>query len=72
MTTKSYRGCTFSQTGTTTEVTRYAFGRSYTAIAQVWAVEGRYSKPAGQRPFLTSAAACRQWVQEQDMLAEEV
>ena len=61
-----YRGCTLSRTGTTTNVRRVVFGHSYQAIAYVWAISGRLSKPAGQRPFLTSEAACREFVREAD------
>ena len=72
MSTKSttYRGCTFAESGTTTDVWRSAFGRSYTTLGYVWGVSGRLSKPALQRPFLVSAAACREWVIEQDALRE--
>ena len=61
-----YRGCTLSRTGTTTNVTRVAFGRSYRTVAQVWTISGRLTKPAGQRPFLTTEAACREYVRETD------
>jgi hypothetical protein len=66
----TYAGCTFRRTETTTDVSRAAFGRSYTAVAHVWEVEGRIVKPAARRPFLTSAAACHEYVREQDMLSQ--
>jgi hypothetical protein len=69
--TTTYAGCSFRRTNTTTDVRRVAFGRSYQTIAQVWEVEGRISKPAGRRPFLTSAAACREYVRGIDTLAAE-
>ena len=65
----TYKGCTYYKTSTTTDTTRYAYGTAYEAIARVWGVSGRLSKPAGQRPFLTSASACREWINEQDVLS---
>lgn len=70
MTTSTYRGCEFTRTNTTTDVRRQAFGQHYTAIARVWGVSGRLGKSACKRPFLTSASDCREWVREQDDLAE--
>jgi hypothetical protein len=63
-----YRGCEFSATGTTTDITRQVFGRSYQAIGYVWEVSGRQRKNACQRPCLTSASACREWIRECDEL----
>ena len=31
----------------------------------LWQVEGHYSKPAAHRPFLTSRADCREWIEQQ-------
>ena len=70
MTSVSYKGCSFSRTETTTDISRSAFGRTYRAIGNVWGVSGRIQKNAMARPFLTSASQCRDYVREQDTIAE--
>ena len=63
-----YRGCTIVRTDTTTDVRRVAYGRSYQAIGHIWRVSGRLSSTApglGQQ-WLTSAAACRDWIRAMD------
>jgi hypothetical protein len=61
-----YRGCTCTETQTTTDVTRVAFGRPYRTVARVWSIEGRHEKSALVRPFLASAADCRLHIRERD------
>ena len=70
MKTTTYKGCTIRETEYTTDVTRRAFGRSYQTIGYLYAVSGRIEKSAGRQPFLTSIAACREYVDGQDMLRE--
>lgn len=59
----TYRGCEFYPTTTTTDV---GSGRT----APVWEVSGRYAKAAMRPPFLTSARQCREWIRDQDAVAE--
>lgn len=66
----TYKGCTFHPTSTTTGTVKMVFGEARPAIGYVWAVEGRRSKPACQRPFLTSAKACREWIASEDALSD--
>jgi hypothetical protein len=56
MTTRSYSGCNFTRTNATK-------GDDY---KRVWGISGRYSKPAAQRPFLTSYTQCREYVRDHD------
>ena len=60
--TMTYRGTTCTETNTTTDGVRMVHGKQYPCVKFVWALEGAVSKPAGQRPFLTSAKACREYV----------
>lgn len=66
MTTRiTYRGHTARMTSTTTDVRRSAFGRTYQTVAPVWEITGGpFAKPAGQRPFLTSINAVREYIRE--------
>ena len=61
---KTYRGYTMRETGTTTDGTRMVFGKPFPCIRYVWAIEGSgpAAKGACRTPFLTSAAACREWI----------
>ena len=68
---RRYRNCIYYPTNTTTDIIRYAYSRAYNSIVPVWSVEGCWNKPAGMRPFLTSASDCRQWIKEQYMLVDE-
>lgn len=68
--TKRYHGSTFTETRTTTDVRRQAFGRAYSTIARVWEVSGRIRKGAAVRPFLTSIRECRDYVDAEDALRE--
>jgi len=63
--TTTYRGCTLTQTETTTDVIRTAFGRRYQTTARVWTVSGRVEKSACARPFLTSAKSARDYVRDE-------
>jgi hypothetical protein len=66
-----FRGCTLTQTETTTDVIKVAFGRKYQTVARVWDVTGRVTKDACARPFLTSAAAAREYVRDELALRAE-
>jgi hypothetical protein len=59
MTTRSFSGCTFTRTQTTT-------GEDYKCV---WSISGRLSKPAMKQPFLTSFTACREYVRDHDRSA---
>ena len=67
-----YRGCTLTRTNTTTDVRRAAFGRAYQTIGYIWRVSGRLSseRPGLGQQWLTSAAACREWIRACDAIAE--
>jgi hypothetical protein len=68
MANMTYKGCELRESRTTTDVIRVVFGRRCSSVAQVWGITGRYVKPAGMRPFLTSANCCRAWIRQQDEL----
>ena len=57
-----YCGCDLTETSTTTDVTRQAFGRPYQTVARIWGVCGPVTKPAGRRPLLTSLTEARRYV----------
>jgi hypothetical protein len=61
-----YKGCTFCPTETTTETAHSAFGKTYIAISAVWEVFGRIEKGACAQPFLPSASACREFINDTD------
>jgi hypothetical protein len=71
MKTTTYRGCTLTETETTTDVTRTAFGHRYQTVARVWGVSGRVQKSATARPFLTSAESAREYVRDELALRDE-
>lgn len=56
MMTYAYRQCSITATQT----------RSGQSGRRVYAVSGRYNHPAGPRPFLTTLAAARAWIDRQD------
>lgn len=62
MKTTTYRGVTITETKTTTDTTRYAFGKPYSVVANVYKLEGVVNKPAGQSPFITSIKAAREFI----------
>ncbi|MBK9067281.1 MAG: hypothetical protein IPL76_10435 [Gemmatimonadetes bacterium] len=54
--TYRYRQCVISRTWT----------REGSTGRHVYAVSGRYTHPAGPRPFLITLAAARAWIELQD------
>lgn len=58
----TYKKCTFVKTAITTETRRSVFGRVVVRNERLCEISGRISKPAGTRPFLTSYAECRRFV----------
>ena len=63
MTEYKYKGYTFWKVHTTTEVILKApNGNPYTAIRNLYEIDGL--KEAGKRPFLTSVAQCKEYINE--------
>ena len=51
-----YRGCTITQTETTTDTPQ--------GIRKVYAIEGAIDKKAAQRPFITSIRAAKEFIND--------
>jgi len=70
MKTITYKGFMFQKTRITTSTLVHYFGRLGTTekIENLWEISSladlRVVKPVGQGPFLTSAADCRRWVND--------
>lgn len=62
-----YRGCEIIRTNMTTTVRRTFFGRDglKEQLRPIYAIRGRVNKPAGLRPFITSIAEAKEWIEEE-------
>lgn len=56
----TYKGYKFHATNTMTEVRVMRFGRRTTELRPVYEISGL--KEAGKRPFLTTIAECREYI----------
>ena len=61
----NYKKCNIIKTKTTTGGYKNVFGVERPCIKYVYEVSGSVNKPAGQRPFLTSIADCKCYVNEE-------
>lgn len=57
-----YKGFEINQTTTYTEITRYYYNRPYKAYANLYEIVGL--KDCGKHPYLTSVAACKEYINE--------
>jgi len=60
----NYKKCTITKTNTTTDGYKNVFGIERPCIKPVYEITGSVNKPAGQRPFLTSIASCKRYINE--------
>ena len=61
----TYMGHILTETSTTTDTWPSCYGKRYHAMATLWKIDGpRVTKPAGMRPFLTSANDCKAFIRE--------
>jgi len=58
----NYKKCNIRKTKTTTDGYINVFGVERPCIKYVYEVSGAIDKPAGQRPFLTSIADCKNYI----------
>ena len=57
-----YKGHQLIQTQTTVRKDRVCGERWYEVIEQLYRIDGTRSKPEGRRPWLTTLADCRKWI----------
>ena len=69
--TIEYKRHTITRTSATTSVLfSLPGGRLYEAVRRVYAIEGRHGKSAWVRPFITSLAGAREYINDETRRAE--